>query len=131
MGLIGGTLRKSIEQKVVDRGCEILLVEEDVYHIKCKCGITFTKTRKQLKDLRSNVQDKGTHLSCEECGPRWTNKKVQTLLDDMGNQFECLDDISLIKRPSTTRVRWGCRIDGHIWMASVDQITQSRSGCPK
>lgn len=122
---------KTLHKKVVDRGCEIISIGEDIVTIKCRCGGVFKDTIRHLKNLRSNVKDGGNKLGCDVCKNIWTNNRIDIMLITRNNKYKRVTDISAISSPSTTKIDWQCEECNYIWSASVDQIYQSNSSCPQ
>ena len=62
---------------------------------------------------------------------KWTNERVQHLLQSRDKHMICLTDLSCVSQPSITKVKWQCTDCNHVWFTTVDSIQHSNSGCPK
>lgn len=122
--------KNRLYQKIMDRGCEVVADGIDAWTIRCKCGSQFTKPLKTLLQLRRSPTLRGAALQCEECSSRWTNKKVDELLNSRNATYSRITDVTHVKQPSVNKIEWHCHQCTNVWQATMDQINQSSSGCP-
>lgn len=120
---------KTIEQKIVDRGCTLIEMNKAQFVMRCKCGALFSKYTAFMKRLDEDPSI-GLRLSCGCISNRWTNERIDDMLIERSCSFKRQTNVDYINQPSTTKINWKCDKCHHTWQASVDQIHQSNSGCP-
>lgn len=60
---------------------------------------------------------------------KWTNETVDSAL--INRNIKRITDTTQIKQPSTTKLEWLCLKCSHGWHATLDNIVNKHSGCPK
>ncbi len=62
---------------------------------------------------------------------KWSNNRIDSMLEEKSATFIRAEDTSDISAPSIMPVLWKCLICSHTWRATVDSVNSMNSGCPK
>ena len=120
-----------IENFVHGNKCEVIdyefpLVFESQVHLKCTCGNLFSKSIKQINQLRWRE----AKISCGCIDKKWTNANIDQALKTRNIQRLTNCDVKGFQ-PSVSLVTWKCTQCSLEWSSRADSIINKKTGCPQ